>query len=221
MQQDEFNEHWSSLHNSIEVTGAIKYWLLIARPIANLLSKVRANANLLSLLGLVAAVALWKSADHWYALGLLAISLLCDGLDGAVAIIRGTSGTRGAVLDSVADRIGEFFWALTFYEIGVNFWIVGSAYIAATVQEYVRARFASLESAPFDFVSICERPVRAIFLAAGLISVHFSSTWASRAGIFWCTFQVVALVTVLMEAFTRLRTVNVVDDQLSTESDEG
>lgn len=40
---------------------------------------------------------------------LLALSGLCDGLDGAVARIRGTASRGGAVLDSSLDRYVEFF----------------------------------------------------------------------------------------------------------------
>jgi CDP-diacylglycerol--glycerol-3-phosphate 3-phosphatidyltransferase len=54
--------------------------------------------------GLVAAG--WLGGAAWA----LALSGLCDGLDGAIARRQGTSSPAGAVLDSVLDRYVEFFF---------------------------------------------------------------------------------------------------------------
>jgi phosphatidylglycerophosphate synthase len=66
---------------------------------------VSANAVTLAgmLVGLGAALAVWQGRFGW-ALGLVLLSRLLDGLDGAVARVRG--GTAfGAYLDSVADFV--------------------------------------------------------------------------------------------------------------------
>lgn len=218
MSKDEFFAAWSSLHGGVEVSGAVKGWLLIARPIASLLAKLKISAHFLTAAGVVASFAVWRCAAHPYAIAILALALALDGLDGSTSILLGTSSNWGAILDSCGDRIAEFFWALTFYALGASWWIVGIAWLAAFVQEYVRARLAALDSAAITYVSICERPVRAIFLGLGMLfstlALHGITgvDLVQKSAIFWSTFQVVALVTVLVEAFTRLRSVNSIDN---------
>ena len=221
MNQEEFNFAWQELHGGVELSAFVRGWLQNSRRIARALAAIKLNAHSVTLLGLLADIAVWKLAAHPYALIILAISLLADGLDGSLAILTGTSSKWGALLDSCADRLGEFFWALAFYALGASWWVVGVAWLAALVQEYVRARLAALDTGAIEFVSICERPVRAIFLAIALALVALNHNYTQKVAIFWVTFQVVALATVLMEAFSRLRAVNVVHDNLSADSNEG
>jgi len=221
MNNETFFDRWQELHGGVELSPIVKGWLRISRPIASALWKVRVGANTVTLLGVVAAVLTWRSSAHIYALVFLALSLLCDGLDGSLSILWGKSGVWGGVLDSVADRLGEFFWALTFYALGATWWIIAIAWLAAFVQEYVRARLASLDTPAIELVSICERPVRAAFLAVALVITHWHHSYVEKVAIFWFTFQLVACATVSVEAFTRLRTVNGVDDELGADSDQG
>jgi phosphatidylglycerophosphate synthase len=221
MNSEEFAQAWSDLHGGVKQSGFVRGWLAISRPLAIALAKLKVSANVLTLLGVIAAIFVWRTAAHPYAIAILAVSLLLDGLDGSLSIVRGTSSSFGAVLDSFADRISEFFWALAFYALGATWWIIGIAWLAAFVQEYVRARLAALDTGAIEFVSICERPVRAAFLAVAALSVALHHDYVQKVAIFWFTFQIVALATVLMETFTRLRTVNSIDDQLGADSDEG
>ena len=221
MKSETFFATWQELHGGVELSPIVRAWLKISRPIAQALWMVRVNASTVTVLGVVAAVFTWHTSSHLYAIGLLALSLLCDGLDGSLAILWGRSSVFGGVLDSVADRLGEFFWALTFYALGATWWIVAIAWLAAFVQEYVRARLASLDTPEITHVSICERPVRAAFLSLALAITHWHHDYVEKVAIFWFTFQLVACATVLMEAFTRLRTVNSVDDELGADSNEG
>ena len=46
---------------------------------------------------------------------ILVISLICDGIDGSLAIITRQSSKWGALLDSVVDRLTEVFWVLGFF----------------------------------------------------------------------------------------------------------
>jgi phosphatidylglycerophosphate synthase len=212
MNRDEFANAWRDLHGGVELSGLIRGWLAISRPIASTLARLKISANALTVLGVVTSIFLWRLASHPYAIAILALSILFDGLDGALSIIAKTSSTWGAVLDSFADRIAEFFWALTFYALGANWWIVGVAWLAAFVQEYARARLAALDNSAIEFVSICERPVRAAFLAVAMTLAALNYRITQSVAIFWFTFQLVALATVLMEAFTRLRAINSIDN---------
>lgn|GEM_PF-181544 len=218
---ESFFTTWQELHGGVELSGIVRGWLRISLPVARALWKVRVSANSLTLLGVVSAVLLWHYSAKPFAIAFLALSLLCDGLDGSLSIIWGKSGPWGGVLDSVADRLGEFFWALTFYELGASWWIIAIAWLAAFVQEYSRARLASLVGPAVELVSICERPVRAAFLAVALIVDHLHHSFVEKVAIFWFTFQLVACAMVLMEAFTRIRAVDSVDDELGADSDQG
>lgn len=221
MKREDFRESWSALHGGIEISPIVSAWLEISRPIATFCAKVKLSANSITFLGLLASLAMWRTIWHPYSFIFLALSILFDGVDGSLAIINGTSGKWGGVLDSVADRIAEFFWAVALYDLGATWWIVGVAWLAAFVQEYVRARLASLDGATINFVSICERPVRAIFVGVAIIFSIYTNNYVGKVAVFWSSFQVVALVTVLMNAFTRLKTIHQISDELGTDSDEG
>jgi phosphatidylglycerophosphate synthase len=100
-------------------------------------------------------------------------SLIFDGLDGAVAVLRERESDWGAVLDSFLDRIAEAFWAGALVAVGVPVPLAVAAWIIAMVQEYERARFGSLDrSAEPITVSVCERPVRALLIAAAVLMGH-------------------------------------------------
>jgi len=93
------------------------YWVTLGTQGA---IRARASARALSLLsfGLGAmAGGLAAAGRLGYAAWLLALSGICDGLDGAVARATGTESLAGAVLDSALDRYVEFFFfaGLTFY----------------------------------------------------------------------------------------------------------
>ena len=95
------------------------------------------------------------------------MSLLLDGIDGSVAIIGEKTTKYGALLDSVADRIVEVFWLLGLYIVGAPWQPILIIWLAAYLQEYMRARSNSLGVTEIIIVTWSERPVRAslIFIA--------------------------------------------------------
>jgi phosphatidylglycerophosphate synthase len=107
------------------------------------------------------------------ALLLLVISLFFDGIDGSVAILRGTESKWGEVLDSLADRISEAFWLYMGWRLGIPAWVVITMWTIASTQEYARARLASLGHREIGVVTPTERPVRAIFMAFALLFYIF------------------------------------------------
>jgi len=196
---------WSSLHGNAEVQGIVKGWLYLSFTICRPLAKTRVTPNLLSLAGVVASVAIWPNSRNWWGLVFLAISILFDGIDGTLAIMTNTDSIRGAMVDSICDRISEIFWMLAFYQIGAPVWVIGTAWVVAFTQEYARARIAGLGDYQIDVVTIAERPVRAAFLCVALVAYLLNIHLVTTVAWVWLNFQVISLMMVARSGFRRLR----------------
>ena len=173
MKEQEFNERWSTLHGGADTEGVVGRWLSISYQAARVCVALRISPNVLTLLGLGTAIAMGLSTYAAIALLLLVISLFFDGIDGSVAILRGTESKWGEVLDSLADRISEAFWLYMGWRLGIPAWIVITMWTIASTQEYARARLASLGHREIGVVTPTERPVRAIFMAFALLFFIF------------------------------------------------
>ena len=205
MKREEYLAKWSDLHGGASITGIVKGWLVISFALSKPIVRLRISPNFLSLLGVIAAIFTYVQARHNFALAILIFSLLCDGLDGTVAILSGKASKRGAMVDAVADRIGETFWALAFYRLGAPAWLVATAWLLAFTQEYCRARIAGLGDYRIDVVTIAERLVRASFLAVALLAFDLKIPGVTILAIVWAIQQGLSLVTVMRSGYTRLR----------------
>lgn len=197
MDRNSFFQRWSTLHGNVEVSGIVRGWLTISYFILKPISLLKISASVITIGGLGFAIALWLSSQHWWAIGFLALSLLCDGLDGSLAILTGSDSLRGAVLDSLVDRLAEVFWALTFYAIGGHMEIIFLAWLAAGVQEYARARMGGVGIREIGVVSIAERPVRASLLAVALVANAFSLDFVNQIALIWLGMQTWSLLSVM------------------------
>ncbi len=169
---DEFVLRWSSLHGGAQTAGIVGAWLRISHAIARVLTALRISPNLLTLLGLLSAGLTALAGRHWSAGVFLILSLLCDGVDGSVAIIQKKESAWGATLDAVADRISEALWAVAFYRLGAPLsWVLLLASLAV-FQEYARAKLISDGVKEIGLVTPAERPVRASFLFVAIIAWH-------------------------------------------------
>lgn len=212
MTREEYFGTWSKLHGGASINGIVKSWLTISYAISRPLVALKISPNLLSVLGVVAAVFTYTQAQHNYCIAILGVSLLSDGIDGSVAILSGKASKRGAMVDAISDRVGEVFWALALYKLGAPAWIVGTAFVFAFTQEYARARIAGLGDYRIDIVTIAERPVRASFLAVALIAYDLKIAAMTTLAVVWMVQQAVALVMVMRSGHTRLSTPNSVGD---------
>ena len=173
MKEQQFKERWSNLHGGADTEGVVGRWLSISYQAARVCVALRISPNVLTLLGLGTAIAMGLSTYASLALLLLVISLFFDGIDGSVAILRGTESKWGEVLDSLADRISEAFWLYMGWRLGIPAWVVITMWTIASTQEYARARLASLGHHEIGVVTPTERPVRAIFMAFALLFYIF------------------------------------------------
>ena len=173
MNEGQFKERWSELHGGADTEGVVGGWLSFSYQAARVCVALRISPNLLTLLGLGTAIAMGLSEYAAIALLLLVISLFFDGIDGSVAILRGTESKWGELLDSLADRISEAFWLYMGWRLGIHAWVVITMWTIASTQEYARARLASLGHREIGVVTPTERPVRAIFMAFALVFYIF------------------------------------------------
>ena len=170
MNQTEFFAKWSALHGNAEIKGIVRAWLKISFASAKFVSALRLTPNLLTLLGVVFAVAMAFNPLSLWTIPLLVLSLYADGIDGSVAIYQDRASQFGAVLDSVADRISEALWFYIAYRIGAPAWLVLLIYVVASTQEYARARLGGLGISDVGVVTPAERPVRASFIFIALVA---------------------------------------------------
>ena len=112
---------WSELHNDVEITGIVKYWIKISKYLVKPFIILRLSPNFISLLTIVVSIPLIFDPRKWW---LVVVALILDGIDGRVAIETNKATKSGAVIDSLSDRAVEFIWGMTLHMAGLNDYIV-------------------------------------------------------------------------------------------------
>lgn len=204
MNREDFFKAWSHLHGGARISGVVKGWLAISFGIAKILNKLMVSPNALTFFGLIFALFTCINSQSLLAALFLVFSLACDGLDGSLAIIKNQVSSRGAILDAVADRISESFWALTFYYLGAPLWIVLIAWLAAFTQEYVRARAGGLGLREVGVVTIGERPIRASLLFVAIVANALTLNYVATIATLWCVIQVLSFISVSRFAYKNI-----------------
>ena len=197
MKKDEFFLAWSRLHGDAKISGIVKSWLSISYPISKALAKIRVTPNALTILGLIFGILLYLNSKTIWAPLILVISLICDGVDGSLAIITGKSSSWGALLDSVVDRLTEVFWALALYTLGVDSKTLISVLILASTQEYLRARAGGVGLTQVGVVTVAERPVRASFIFISLIAFNLNLEILNQIIFIWLILQAFSFLTLV------------------------
>jgi archaetidylinositol phosphate synthase len=204
LSKEEFKAKWSSLHSDAETTGIVGAWLHISYRFGLICTLLRISPNVLTLLGLLGAVATAFTAQSLWAILFLVFSLFCDGIDGSVAIFQHRESKFGATLDSVVDRISEALWFYALYAIGVPAWIPITLWSVAAFQEYARAKLFSLGVSDIGVVTPAERPVRASFLFIVLILNQLALPGATQLSIAFLVLQIYSFVSVVRFSRSRL-----------------
>jgi len=204
MNKSDFLSTWSKIHGDAQVTGIVKGWLNISYLIAKLLAKIRISPNGLTIFGLVFGVLLYLNSQSIWAPILLVLSLICDGLDGSLAIITEKSSKWGAILDSVIDRLTEVFWVLALYSLGINLNLLIAVLILSTVQEYLRARAGGVGVVEVGVVTYAERPVRASFVFIALIAFNLDLNILDQIIGIWLLLQIISLIKISRFVFVKL-----------------
>ena len=197
MTKDEFFLAWSKLHGDAKVSGIVKGWLSISFTFSKALAKIRVTPNALTILGLVFGILLYMNSSAIWAPLILVISLICDGVDGSLAIITRQSSKWGALLDSVVDRVTEVFWVLALYSLGVDSKILITVLILASTQEYLRARAGGVGLKQVGVVTVAERPVRASFIFIALVAFNLNLEILNQITFVWLILQAISFLTVV------------------------
>jgi CDP-diacylglycerol--glycerol-3-phosphate 3-phosphatidyltransferase len=157
---------WEELHG-VTASPLVRRWLRLVQLLARPLAAARVPPDLLTAAAL-AATALALAVPHGWVLVLLAG--LLDGLDGAVAVLADRVSARGALLDRVADRLGEVLFAVLLVRAGAP-WGLGLACGAGMLG------LEAMRRGGVGRVTVAERPVRVLFTAAGLAT--WPGLWTS------------------------------------------
>ena len=197
MTKNEFFLAWSKLHGDAKVSGIVKGWLSISFTVSKALAKMRVTPNALTILGLVFGILLYMNSNAIWAPLILVISLICDGVDGSLAIITRQSSKWGALLDSVVDRLTEVFWVLALYSLGVDSKILITVLILASTQEYLRARAGGVGLKQVGVVTVAERPVRASFIFIALVAFNLNLEILNQITFVWLILQAISFLTVV------------------------
>jgi len=197
MTKNEFFLAWSKLHGDAKVSGIVKGWLSISFTVSKALAKMRVTPNALTILGLVFGILLYMNSNAIWAPLILIISLICDGVDGSLAIITRQSSKWGALLDSVVDRLTEVFWVLALYSLGVDSKILITVLILASTQEYLRARAGGVGLKQVGVVTVAERPVRASFIFIALVAFNLNLEILNQITFVWLILQAISFLTVV------------------------
>jgi CDP-diacylglycerol--glycerol-3-phosphate 3-phosphatidyltransferase len=148
------------------VGGWLRFVYLLASPLARL----RVPPNAITLAGLVVgALALFPagSGSRWPlpAAGLIGLSALLDGLDGAVAVLSSRVSSFGARLDQVCDRTTELcFVGCLWLAGGPWFWCLAGG-VLALLHEGLRSWARRRGMASIGVITVSERPTRVLVAA--------------------------------------------------------
>ena len=168
----------------------------VLRPIATALVKIGVKANTITVLGLVLSIiyfiVLYLTKNALYGVILIALSSFSDALDGEVARISGTAGSKGAFLDSSLDRVEDtlFLSSLVFYFQPL---LVAVLVGISLIIPYLRARAEAL-GIKAEGRGIIERGERIIFTLFILILIYFSFPYTIYV---FYLFLILSIITVI------------------------
>jgi archaetidylinositol phosphate synthase len=196
---------WSSLHGGVRPSPVVRGWLRLMRflasgPILRVPPDALSAAGVAALAGAWAVIELRANAlGPAFAILFVVAAGVLDGLDGAVALRTGRARPLGAVVDSVADRIGDVLLGGVLLALGAPLGWVSAAVVLALLLEYVRARAQSVGMPGVGAVTVAERPTRLIMVAAAAGGVAVFPAGVPLLGWGWAvtlaiTWTVVGLV---------------------------
>ena len=189
-QRDDLIEAWSALHRGLRPSPLVRRWLTLMWTLAGPLAAARVPpAAITAAAAVLLAVdaPLFAARLPLVALVLVLAAALCDGLDGAVALLQGRSTRAGAVADTIADRIADTAFALVIWQAGAPLWLALLAAALSISLEIARRR---------PLITVAERPTRVICTALACVSAAISdAAWPPTVcAAVWVAATLVAFV---------------------------
>ncbi|MFC7674540.1 CDP-alcohol phosphatidyltransferase family protein [Mycolicibacterium sp. GCM10028919] len=159
---------WSELHGGVQPSPVVRGWLRLIRALASG-PVTRIPPDVLSAAGVLVLAGAWACVAGLGRPGLVVPLVLAagilDGLDGAVALRTGRARPLGAVVDSVADRLGDVALGAILFALGAPLGWVLAAVALVFLLEYLRARAQAVGMPGVGAVTVAERPTRLIVVA--------------------------------------------------------
>ena len=166
---------WSRLHHGIDPRGnrLLWWWLQGMWRIAWPLARVGLLPIAVTVAGALLAVAAALRDWPWVALVLVLASVVCDGVDGAVALLEGVASRAGAAADKAADRIADVAFVVVLWRCGappVLVWLTGAAVLGVEGwREFVGGAARST-------ITVAERPSRVVCVVVACVAAGVSDT---------------------------------------------
>jgi phosphatidylglycerophosphate synthase len=192
---------WAALHGGIRPSGVVRVWLGGVQRLAARGPVARISPDALSATGVAVAGAatLVAGADgRWPLLAAVLVVLVgvLDGLDGAVALHTGRARPLGAVVDAMADRVGDLLLLATLAVLGAPpVWCV-TAGALTFLHEYLRARAGAAGMPGIGAVTAAERPTRLVLVAVACLGAGTLPAGTPLTGWGWATVCVIGWVVV-------------------------
>ena len=176
---------------------------IVSRPLSVL------PANFYTLLALIASATFIIACylrEVGLALALLLLSGLLDAVDGCVARFRGEASSRGALLDSVCDRVSDVNYGLGLILLGLPILLVYLWVTSSLMISYIRARYESLKPySKLEGVGIMERGDRILLLLVLLLTFHLlGRSYALLVLIVGVILAFITVVERFVKAYTML-----------------
>lgn len=158
---------WTALHHGIDPSTVplLEPWLRLMWRLARPLVRLRVPAWAVTGAGVLLAVdaVLFAGRLPGLALVLVLLSVVCDGVDGAVAVLSATASPFGSVADKAADRVADCAFAAVLWRCGAPWPLALAAGSLSLAHEALRQL---LGGARLARITVAERPTRAICAAA-------------------------------------------------------
>ncbi|HET6878441.1 MAG TPA: CDP-alcohol phosphatidyltransferase family protein [Jatrophihabitans sp.] len=189
---DERARRWSRLHHGIDPSGVplLPAWLALMWRLAGPPVRWGIPPTAVTAAGLLLAGGSVAAAGAVPALAacLVVAAAVCDGLDGAVAVVGDRATRVGARADAVADRIADAAFAAVLWRCGAPWPLAVAAGALAVGVDAVRR----VRRVP-DRITVAERPSWAVCAALACVSAAVSDArwpqlvcagvWVALAGI--------------------------------------
>jgi len=156
----------------------------LVKSVANILSKIGVTPNLATFIMLCFSILSFVALVCFSNLFLFSIFVFVtgffDGVDGAIARIKGKATIFGGFFDSVMDRISEFviFFALLLFSWNSFLWgidmkiVVIVSFLSSIMVSYLRARAEVFFKGDFDF-GLMARSERLFYLVITMMIANF------------------------------------------------
>lgn len=202
MDSGEYVGRWAHLHGGYDGRSnpLVHRWLAAVYVLARPLADRGVSPHAVSLVGVVSAAAsaaLTPLGFRWAlpAAVLVAVAGLLDGLDGAVATLRARSSEFGAVVDAVADRVGDVLFVTALWLAGAPAWSCVGGGALMFLHEYVRAAVRVAGLREVVAITVWERPTRVLVTVAFLLAhgLFGGTVWPSIGAVAWVLLGLVGL----------------------------